>query len=52
MGLICKVRQGRRGESQLGEPERKGHLGCHIKVDLGQNSGDRGNGLGCLRGER
>lgn len=41
MGLTCKVKQERRGESQLGEPGKKGHLGCQIKVDLGQNSGHR-----------
>lgn len=51
MGLACKVQQERRGESQLGEPEKKGHLGCQIKVDLGQNSGHRGSDLNGLRGE-
>lgn len=31
------------GEIQLDEPE-KGHFGYQIKVELEQNSGDRGSG--------
>lgn len=51
MGLMCKVKQERRGESQLGEPQKKGHLGCLIKTDLGQNPEHRGSELRSLRGE-
>lgn len=36
---MAKVKQGRGEESRLGEPE-KSHLGCQVKVSLGQNTGE------------
>lgn len=43
MELTCKVKKKRTEEIQLGETEKKGHLGYQITVDLGQNSRDRGS---------
>lgn len=51
MRSVCEVKQGRRGESQRGEPEKKVHLERQIKEHQGQNSGDRGGEWSGLTGE-